>query len=139
MSSFPMGKLDFLHCENRVQKTFVLCTQVSYFFDFWPKSYRAHLGKQSRNRTGIPEREKLSWSARKLAFSKTRIHVQKVFVFCRCQSRQTSKYAGRRLNSVPPCLVDTRNACPGAYPGSHAHPGKNIFRSGGVPPPSLPI
>ena len=37
---------------------------------------------------------------------------------CRCQSRHTSKYVGRRLNYVHPCLVHTGNACPGAYPGS---------------------
>ena len=34
MLSIPMGKLDFPHTGNRVQKTFILSTQMHYFSDF---------------------------------------------------------------------------------------------------------
>ena len=91
MLSIPMGKLDFPHSGNRVQKTFILSTQMHYFSDFLRERQWLHLGKQSRNGTGIPERAKLSWSPRKPRFSKTGISVRKSFVFCRWARRGSLK------------------------------------------------
>ncbi len=41
MLRFSMVKPTFLRCGNRTQKTLVLCTQVSPFFDLWPESERS--------------------------------------------------------------------------------------------------
>ncbi len=65
MLRFSMVKPIFLRCEDRVQKTFVLCTQVHNLRDKIVKRQRPRLGKQSRNGTGIPERAKVNWSPRK--------------------------------------------------------------------------
>ena len=147
MLSIPMGKPDFPHSGNRVQKTFILSTQMHYFSDFLRERQWPHLGKQSRNGTGIPERAKLSWSPRKPRFSKTGISVRKSFVFCRWARRETLKNVVLEQYFAPQSLVHTHIRCPGAYPASgrrihvaltHTQEKRSSVRAG-CPPPSLPI